>query len=348
MTEINQLERAKLALKQDPPLRVEYLWRVGPQPSQWYGVVDIDLFLSNCGGNDVVFRVHPDDEAKLDAIIWEGVESQYKYAYVRTKDGLLNHWNEPISNHSVAERWKLIATREPPADTFNPWEKAKDTDDIIIQLSGEARTSLYNKAIYHKEGLEKAGWKILQTRELPAEKPEREYVLGMTEAEAEKAQLVADLKEFVGKLNELTGDHAFYKNDLKSLLARINPKPKRCSSQLPVDTLCEVWMDGNTTMQRFSNGVGGFFKSGTTLETNTTGSGAWDYFKVLKQPKPTFWQGGECPVPDWVEVKLFFRGGNSSLYPQDYSMEGMRNEQWAHKRNPSDVIAYQIMGEKDE
>lgn len=123
MTEIDQLERAKLAEKHG--LRVQCQWENVVPVDQWYSVSDIDSMLSN-SARPVNLRVHPDDEAKLDAIIWGSSPTECKNAYVSQSGTIcfISGDREPQTY------WKLIATREQPAEN-------QDLDDSSVTITRE-------------------------------------------------------------------------------------------------------------------------------------------------------------------------------------------------------------------
>lgn len=269
MTEINQLERAKLAHKHG--LKVQFESKEGGFWKNCFFVTETHRFS---------YRVHPDDEEKLDAIIWE-VGYGYKYAYI-TQDGHICHYMSPSSGYDL----KLIATRD-----------------------------------------------------LPAEKPKKSGLV--KEISYEEAQLFADLKDFVEfatNTKTLGGD---VWGEARSLLERINPKPKRCSSQLPVDTLCEVWDDFGHNNKLYSDGDGGYW-AGARVAATSNESQKWEYFKALEQPHPTFWEGGECPVPEWCKFKVWYRDGDIFTLS-----EPLVDDAWLIEGKNDDIIAYQIMGEKE-
>ena len=138
----------------------------------------------------------------------------------------------------------------------------------------------------------------------------------------EEAQLSADLKRLVSYMCEILDDEVEIHptsplhDRIKALEERINPKPKRCSSQLPVDTLCEITDTGGVGCL-YSDGGGRFFKGGRTSETSREGSENWSMFKVLEQPHPTFCAGTHWSLPDWVEAKYFVAAPNGNIIELD-------------------------------
>ena len=113
--EINQLERAKLADKHG--LRVQF--RVCTN-SRYY------LTTVPQWNSERTYRVNPDDEAKLEAIIWEGADSGNKYAYV-DDDGIL-----VLGGRLSLPEWKLIATRELPAESIADRLVAEKTEEAQL------------------------------------------------------------------------------------------------------------------------------------------------------------------------------------------------------------------------
>lgn len=100
MKEINQLARAELAHKHS--LRVIAAWE--EKPYIWNTLKPSKDMFDN---KHLRFAVHPDDEAKLDAIIWEGARDFFTEAY-------LNQHGEIVFSTMRASGWELIATRELP------------------------------------------------------------------------------------------------------------------------------------------------------------------------------------------------------------------------------------------
>lgn len=287
---INELERAKLAIKHD--LRIQ-CW----MDEEW------GECMSTTFHDTYPHRVHPDDSDKLDAIIWKGVHSRLVAAYHGNYEGVI--YRENTNQH--VDSLKLIATRELPAEE---WDESRI--DVIAQN----------------------GYEGLHYNMLPPE----------------KEKLFADLKGFVSEVyGYFVAENLEDKHKLKSLaeplLERINPKPVRNSADLPVNTLCEVWGSPESLDMAYSDGNGGFFSNGLTSITGAS-TACLDgmNFKVLEQPKPTAWFGGECPVPDWVEVKVWYR---DSTYGTDQSRSN--NSGWLHNglAKHAEIIAYQIMGEKE-
>jgi len=57
--------------------------------------------------------------------------------------------------------------------------------------------------------------------------------------------------------------------------------------------------------------------------------------------EPVFWQGGECPLPEGLEVKIFFRNINE-ISCTDYTILS-----WKLENMMSDIIGYQVLGLAD-
>ena len=54
------------------------------------------------------------------------------------------------------------------------------------------------------------------------------------------------------------------------------------------------------------------------------------------------WQGGECPLPEGFEVKVWLRGGGDSAI---YS--SAKGEAWAWNYRPQDIMAFEVLGLAD-
>ena len=110
--------------------------------------------------------------------------------------------------------------------------------------------------------------------------------------------------------------------------------PKRSLSDLPVDTLIEV---GGTRL--YTDGKDSAFLDGATSATVTVHNPVMPIadFKVVGG-LITEWHGSECPVPDWVKVRVWLRSGRI--------IEGVATEFLWHKTGTGgDIILYQIIGE---
>mgnify|MGYP005989661891 CR=1 FL=1 len=351
MTEINQIERAKLAYKHKLDVQFQYddgIWDLARLPA-WSPYT--------------CYRVHPDDEEKLEAIVWEGADSEdYIRAYAVGVGGFIQYLPD---NSEAPEHWKLIATRELPAEKESTRDEVAekhglriyaDNEYSIVRKGDELLMRQYVGAdnqigdlsmLVYMEELDR-----LMGDELPAEEPDLSAmaipVKLRAEESAKNAQLVADLKEFVtdyakGSKGKSEAD---VMDSAKALLERINPKLVRNSTDLPADTLCQVYADGGWYNLYNSDVENQFLPFGVTSGTydNHSDLVVSDNFKVLEQPKPTFWQGGECPIPcDWVEFEVHLRNGRI--------IEGYKGMNWQHG-NPvtehTDIIAYRILGEKND
>ncbi len=54
------------------------------------------------------------------------------------------------------------------------------------------------------------------------------------------------------------------------------------------------------------------------------------------------WQGGECPLPEGLEVKLYFR--DSDFSPQDLAL---KEYDWGHSNDRGDIMAFEILSKLD-
>ena len=98
----------------------------------------------------------------------------------------------------------------------------------------------------------------------------------------------------------------------------------------------------------FSEGISWFF---STLKHHSNGvymdvtSSVWDKCKPRMNHKHA-WQGGECPLPEGFEVKVWYRDDsrctdtllNSGVYT---------NTGWVHRNNGRDIIAFEVRGVVD-
>ena len=107
---------------------------------------------------------------------------------------------------------------------------------------------------------------------------------------------------------------------------------------LPKDILCKVWeRDGCNHYEAYSDGNGWFHQAGRTSRT-TKSVVSLDNFKVIKNdPQP--WFGGECPIPEGCEFRVYFNAEWS---------EGKEGFIWGHQKGfSSNITAYQILGSKE-
>ena len=59
------------------------------------------------------------------------------------------------------------------------------------------------------------------------------------------------------------------------------------------------------------------------------------------------WQGGECPLPEGFEVKVWYR--DDLRYPDTLMNSGVyTNTGWVHKNNGRDIIAFEVLGVADD
>ena len=58
------------------------------------------------------------------------------------------------------------------------------------------------------------------------------------------------------------------------------------------------------------------------------------------------WQGGECPLPEGFEVKVWYR--DDSRCTDTLMNSGMyKNTGWVHRNNGRDIIAFEVLGVVD-
>ena len=59
------------------------------------------------------------------------------------------------------------------------------------------------------------------------------------------------------------------------------------------------------------------------------------------------WQGGECPLPEGFEVKVWYR--DDLRYPDTLMNSGVyTNTGWVHRNNGRDIIAFEVLGVADD
>lgn len=137
--------------------------------------------------------------------------------------------------------------------------------------------------------------------------------------------------------NELYKEVESISRDIKQL----RDGPKIDLSKLPVDTLIEVRDSVQTKLRHFATvkhgRVQAFDYGMTSALTGITCS--WDSCRIL-EGKPVFWQGGECPLPDGVEVRVFYRGPNTRTVT--CVLPNGAAETWNHHQNDADIIGFQI------
>lgn len=140
------------------------------------------------------------------------------------------------------------------------------------------------------------------------------------------------LEEFKARLNTLGAE-------FKALAAQSEID----WSKMPVDTLVEARHAGDSWVIRYFSKVSSAdrlicFDSGRS-SLNQQGEGYWDEIRLIEN-KPVFWEGGECPVPDGVRVKVWYRDGDTTL------LANASAEVWFYTESDVDIIAYQILGEE--
>lgn len=115
-------------------------------------------------------------------------------------------------------------------------------------------------------------------------------------------------------------------------------------SKLPVDTLIGVGGQDLRYLSKVSRG-GGYIKVFGNGATSITQAGSINYVittdeaKLVENPTFTFWQGGDCPVPEGVAVEIIT--SNRTVLEG----EGIGYEWNVRKTDPgNDIIAYRILG----
>jgi len=157
-------------------------------------------------------------------------------------------------------------------------------------------------------------------------------------------------KEIAQALRTLAKSGVKTLEEVAALLEKqAEPKVKKIDwSKMPKDTLVEI-RDGYTSWKRryFSRYFAGKAKCYDNGQTSRLGGMTcdWDQIRLIEnEPKP--WFGGECPVPEGVKVKVWFRNGESVEGPSDgysgYWRYGVCNPQI--RLCGADIIAYQILG----
>lgn len=119
-------------------------------------------------------------------------------------------------------------------------------------------------------------------------------------------------------------------------------KPKTIDfTKLPVDTLVDF---GGTLLRIalppvYPNSVRLFRNGGDSLTmVGDSINVSCDEIKLVEGRK-VVWEGGECPLPDGVEVRVCIRDGRESIQKARFF------NNWVHHNNSSDIIWYQITGE---
>jgi len=115
------------------------------------------------------------------------------------------------------------------------------------------------------------------------------------------------------------------------------------AAEIPVGTLVKVWDDIATTfLGYFAKALPDEFcvyDDGSSPRTNGTGLTGWESLSIA-QGDWVFWQGGECPVPEWMQIEVHIsRGGSTKVtHPKSYN--------WKWDNSDGDIIAYRIMGQE--
>jgi len=115
-------------------------------------------------------------------------------------------------------------------------------------------------------------------------------------------------------------------------------------SEIPVGTLVRVWDDGNekTSLQYFCRITDRNPKEPyianlmSPIQQDDDCEGGWENLSIA-QGDWVFWQGGECPVPDWMKVEMI----SVDRFPKPLSSNRPNLFDWKTDENP--IIAYRIM-----
>lgn len=121
------------------------------------------------------------------------------------------------------------------------------------------------------------------------------------------------------------------------------PKRKIELTNLPVDTPVRVWDSNNKVWapRHFADPMR-TFNNGTSSSTTAGALSFWAHMRInFDACKPTLWLGGQQPVPDGVQVRVWLRDGtvgeaNASAF------------KWIHNSVEYDkcaqIIGYQMIG----
>ena len=123
-------------------------------------------------------------------------------------------------------------------------------------------------------------------------------------------------------------------------------EPKIDWSKLPKDTLVAVRESsaGSGVIRYFSNVSDNMFctyNNGGTSRTGAEFTRAWPQMRILEN-KPQAWLGGECPIPDGVRYKLWWRDRGAEPREATTAPSELR---WSHIGSTEDIIALQILGD---
>ena len=150
----------------------------------------------------------------------------------------------------------------------------------------------------------------------------------------------AQTKEFLCMDNE----QYVCRTSTNSNLFRRWPYIKENKRALPKDILCKVW-DSKEELGKnaYSRGDGTFHSDGRDSKTVIGGGlSFYKHYKVIRNdPQP--WFGGECPIPDGVDYRVFFDGAWHKRIKDDSAAPFC----WHWDPAFDNIIAYQILGEID-
>lgn len=129
----------------------------------------------------------------------------------------------------------------------------------------------------------------------------------------------------------------------ESLEETPTPKKQIDWDKMPVDTLVEASADGVSWYKWYFAGIDeegetAVYINGATGKT-TQSTVHLDHIRLIEQPTITFWQGGECPIPDGVRFEVHFR--NNSVCGARYAASELA---WGHNGSALDIIGYRILG----
>ena len=164
---------------------------------------------------------------------------------------------------------------------------------------------------------------------------------------------MSELEDYKKTLEWITSDQPYIttraSDKAAEVLAKYKPKPHPLEG-LPVDTLLEVWDDKRESpkLRYFShydaaNRAIHCFTSGTTRVTADGETKGWQHCR-LAEGRWEGWQGGECPLPGWVKVKVIIRDGGDYKYASGASLAD--EWVWSHEGDSADIIAYQIQAQE--
>lgn len=148
-------------------------------------------------------------------------------------------------------------------------------------------------------------------------------------------------------MNELEKLEQAYANMGAEIEALKNKPEKIDWTKMPADTFVEVWnYHGSQPLKRYFKKFNGkVYICFTSGKSSLTVSGenetfTWDNIRLIEnEPKP--WFGGECPIPNDVKFRVWFR-----LIGLDDISINASEFRWTHIGSDGDITAYQILGEE--